>query len=61
MGLQKLVLTKTKNMRIKLRELSEKENRENLLILGIEFLKVIAYTIGFVISLRLIYKFFIWL
>jgi len=48
-------------MKIKLRELSEKENRENLFILGIEFLKVIAYIIGFFISLRLIYKFFIWL
>ena len=61
MGLQKLVLTKTKNMKIKLRELTEKENRENLFILGIEFLKVIAYIIGFFISLKLIYKFFIWL
>tara|TARA_R110002020_G_scaffold7504_3_gene31589 strand:- start:392 stop:538 length:147 start_codon:yes stop_codon:yes gene_type:complete len=48
-------------MKIKLRELSEKENRENLVILGAEFLKVIGYTIGFFISLRLIYKFFIWL
>ena len=48
-------------MKIKIRELTEKENRENLVILGAEFLKVIGYTIAFFISLRLIYKFFIWI
>lgn len=48
-------------MKIKIRELTEKENRQNLVIVGVEFLKVIGYTIAFFIFLRLIYKFFIWM